>query len=352
MAPYAVSARLSLPRLLEVSAATAPGGDSTRSGAASAMAPYAASARLPLPRLLETAAATAAGLDPTRAGAASRERGLRVAVAYGVSLLRGLPAVHLDRKHMQEEVPRVGNQAMTEMNGPSCSSRPKRIGPVPSKADFDNNTQGTDSYHDPNNSRLFVGCLDQSITDDDPLQAFSPYGELVNVKVLASKAWGFVTYSNRASAEEAMIMLNGSQLGSNTMRLWGYCSASKQYQLDRQNEAYTSTLHNDDPNVAALMGAGLVLRRGFLGNCCDKRSLSRMMGYGSITRLFFYALAFNGFSQACKDGYSLCCILAYAARRYSPDSWRPFGECMVQHYREEMSSDFGGGCEFYLLGSD
>ncbi|CAL5034221.1 unnamed protein product [Urochloa decumbens] len=124
-------------------------------------------------------------------------------------------------------------QAMTEMNGAYCSTRPMRIGPAPNRKNFDHSTQGTDSYHDPNNSRLFVGCLDQSITDDDLLRAFSPYGELVNVRVLASKACGFVTYSNRASAEEAMRMLNGSQLGGNNLRLsWGRRPGNKQ---DQQN---------------------------------------------------------------------------------------------------------------------
>ncbi|TKW29949.1 hypothetical protein SEVIR_2G002400v4 [Setaria viridis] len=120
-------------------------------------------------------------------------------------------------------------QAMTEMNGAYCSTRPMRIGPAPNKKYFDHSTQGTDSYHDPNNSRLFVGSLDQSITDDDLLRAFSPYGELVNVRVLPGKACGFVTYSNRASAEEAMRMLNGSQLGGNNLRLtWGRRSGNKQ----------------------------------------------------------------------------------------------------------------------------
>ncbi|PVH63313.1 hypothetical protein PAHAL_2G002100 [Panicum hallii] len=120
-------------------------------------------------------------------------------------------------------------QAMTEMNGAYCSTRPMRIAPAPNKKDFVHSTQGTDSYHDPNNSRLFVGCLDKSITDDDVLRAFSPYGELVSVKVLQGKGCGFVTYSNRASAEEALRMLNGSQLGGNAMRLsWGRPSANKQ----------------------------------------------------------------------------------------------------------------------------
>jgi len=43
--------------------------------------------------------------------------------------------------------------------------------------------------------QLFVGQLDQSVTYEDLLQAFRPYGELIDVKILAGKGCGFVTYS-------------------------------------------------------------------------------------------------------------------------------------------------------------
>ncbi|WVZ61437.1 hypothetical protein U9M48_011307 [Paspalum notatum var. saurae] len=122
-------------------------------------------------------------------------------------------------------------QAMTEMNGAYCSTRPMRIGPAPIKKNFAHNKQGTDSYHGTNNSRLFVGNLSKSVTDEDLMQAFSPFGELVDVKILEGKGCGFVSYSNRASAEEAIKMLNGSQLGGNAMKLsWGRRSANKENQ--------------------------------------------------------------------------------------------------------------------------
>ncbi|KAG2639360.1 polyadenylate-binding protein RBP45C-like isoform X1 [Panicum virgatum] len=135
---------------------------------------------------------------------------------------------------------------MTEMNGAYCYTRPMRIGPAPNNKDCVHSTQGTDSCHNPNNSRLFVGCLDKSITDDDVLRAFSPYGELVSVKVLQGKGCAFVTYSNRASAEEAMRMLNGSQLGGNAMRLtWGRRATNKQ---DGQNDGRYGRPKSFDPS--------------------------------------------------------------------------------------------------------
>uniref|UniRef100_A0A0A9E2L5 RRM domain-containing protein n=1 Tax=Arundo donax TaxID=35708 RepID=A0A0A9E2L5_ARUDO len=119
---------------------------------------------------------------------------------------------------------------MTEMDGAYCSTRPMRIRPAPNKKTL-YNMQRTDSDQDPNNSKLFVGCLDENVTDEDLKQAFSPYGELVDVKVLAGKNCGFVTYSNRTSAAEAIRVLNGSKLGCRTIKLsFGRRSANKQGQ--------------------------------------------------------------------------------------------------------------------------
>uniref|UniRef100_A0A0D9VVS9 RRM domain-containing protein n=1 Tax=Leersia perrieri TaxID=77586 RepID=A0A0D9VVS9_9ORYZ len=134
-------------------------------------------------------------------------------------------------------------RAMTEMNGQYCSSRPMRIGAASNKKNIGGqqqpsamyqNTQGTDSDSDPNNTTVFVGGLDPSVTDEVLKQTFSPYGELVYVKIPVGKRCGFVQYSNRASAEEAIRVLNGSQLGGQSVRLsWGRSPGNKQPQQDQ-----------------------------------------------------------------------------------------------------------------------
>jgi hypothetical protein len=45
--------------------------------------------------------------------------------------------------------------------------------------------------------QLFVGGLDLSVTGEDLKEAFSPYGEITDVKVIVGKRCGFVTYSSR-----------------------------------------------------------------------------------------------------------------------------------------------------------
>ncbi|KAK3150090.1 hypothetical protein QOZ80_3AG0227820 [Eleusine coracana subsp. coracana] len=135
-------------------------------------------------------------------------------------------------------------RAMTEMNGQYCSSRPMRLGPTSNKKNTGGqqqpstviyqNAQGTDSDIDPNNTTVFVGGLDPSVTDELLKQTFGPYGELLYVKIPAGKRCGFVQYSSRASAEEAIRMLNGSQLGGQNIRLsWGRSPANKQPQQEQ-----------------------------------------------------------------------------------------------------------------------
>ncbi|XP_011628460.1 polyadenylate-binding protein RBP45 isoform X1 [Amborella trichopoda] len=132
-------------------------------------------------------------------------------------------------------------RAMTEMNGVFCSTRPMRIGPAttkktvgvqqqyPAKAPYQSNPQASQSESDPNNTTIFVGGLDPNVNDDILKQVFGQYGELIHVKIPVGKRCGFVQFANRACAEEALLMLNGTQLGQQSIRLsWGRSPSNKQ----------------------------------------------------------------------------------------------------------------------------
>ncbi|CAB4275807.1 unnamed protein product [Prunus armeniaca] len=133
-------------------------------------------------------------------------------------------------------------RAMTEMNGVLCSTRPMRIGPAANKNAGGSqqylkgsyqNSQGSKNESDPNNTTIFVGNLDGNVTDDHLRQVFSQYGDLVHVKIPAGKRCGFVQFQDRSCAEEALRVLNGSQLGAQNIRLsWGRSPSNKQPQAD------------------------------------------------------------------------------------------------------------------------
>ncbi|XVF77465.1 hypothetical protein PTKIN_Ptkin14bG0046200 [Pterospermum kingtungense] len=162
-------------------------------------------------------------------------------------------------------------RAMTEMNGIYCSTRAMRIGPAANKKPVTGelypkatyqNAQGNPGETDPNNTTIFVGGLDPSVSEDQLKQIFSQLGEVVHVKIPANKHCGFVQYANRASAEQALSVLNGTILGGRNVRLsWGRSPSSKQAQPDQAQwnggyygyaqgyEAYGYAPPPQDPNM-------------------------------------------------------------------------------------------------------
>uniref|UniRef100_A0A5B7AC94 Putative polyadenylate-binding protein RBP47-like n=1 Tax=Davidia involucrata TaxID=16924 RepID=A0A5B7AC94_DAVIN len=144
------------------------------------------------------------------------------------------------------------SQAMTEMNGVYCSSRPMRIGAATprkssgyqqqysSQGGYVPNgisAQGSQFDGDSTNTTIFVGGLDPSVTDEDLRQQFSQYGEIVSVKIPVGKGCGFVQFANRNNAEEALQKLNGTIIGKQTVRLsWGRNPANKQLRADFSNQ--------------------------------------------------------------------------------------------------------------------
>ncbi|KAL8205629.1 hypothetical protein R6Q57_009180 [Mikania cordata] len=133
-------------------------------------------------------------------------------------------------------------RAMSEMNGVLCSSRPMRIGPAATKpgagggmqkASYQS-AQGSQGESDPNNTTIFVGGLDPSVSDEALRQVFGQFGELIHVKIPIGKRCGFVQFANRQCAEQALSRLNGTELGGQNVRLsWGRSPSSKQGQPEQ-----------------------------------------------------------------------------------------------------------------------
>ncbi|KAL6999302.1 Polyadenylate-binding protein rbp45 [Sarracenia purpurea var. burkii] len=143
-------------------------------------------------------------------------------------------------------------RAMTEMNGVVCSTRPMRVGPAATKKPAGSQPYQKATYQspqgnaagetDPNNTTIFVGALDESVTDDHLRQVFGQFGELIHVKIPAGKRCGFVEFADRACAEQALSILNGTQLGGHNIRLsWGRSPSSKQAQAQAQAQAQVQT---------------------------------------------------------------------------------------------------------------
>jgi len=68
-------------------------------------------------------------------------------------------------------------------------------------------------------SKLYVGNLSYSVSNDELEVLFSSYGEVKEVKIIEGKGFGFVEMSNQAEAEKAREALSGSDYKGRTLRV-------------------------------------------------------------------------------------------------------------------------------------
>ena len=119
--------------------------------------------------------------------------------------------------------------ALADMNGVYCGNRPMRVSLATPK-------NSNARYHqlalqapalvqqptDPTNTTVFVGGLSSPVTEDELRRYFSPFGDIVYVKIPPNKGCGFVQFVSRLSAETAIHQMNGYQIGNSRIRLsWG-----------------------------------------------------------------------------------------------------------------------------------
>ncbi|XP_051134593.1 polyadenylate-binding protein RBP47-like [Andrographis paniculata] len=170
------------------------------------------------------------------------------------------------------------SRAMTEMNGAFCSSRPMRLGVATPKKSVPHSLYSSQavilsggpangivphghSENDSSNTTIFVGGLDSDVTDDELRQTFTPFGEVLSVKIPAGKGCGFVQFADRSSAEEALQRLNGTVIGKQTVRLsWGRNMGNKQSRMDPNSQwngvYYGRQAYSGYPYAAAAPYAG------------------------------------------------------------------------------------------------
>lgn len=91
-------------------------------------------------------------------------------------------------------------------------------------------------YLDPNNTTVFVGGLRSEVSEQTLFTLFKPFGTIQQIKIPSGKNCGFLKYSTREEAEEAIQAMEGFIIGGNRVRLgWGRVSANnKKYHQQRQ----------------------------------------------------------------------------------------------------------------------
>ena len=82
-------------------------------------------------------------------------------------------------------------------------------------------------------SKLYVGNLSYSITDDQLQELFTPHGSVQSANVIGNKGFGFVELGSNAEAEKAKEALDGSEFEGRTLRV-----DEARPQRERSNRSY------------------------------------------------------------------------------------------------------------------
>ena len=110
---------------------------------------------------------------------------------------------------------------------------------------------------DPYNTTLFVGGIDDTVSEELLIDTFLDFGTVVNVKIPSGRGCAFVQFATRAHAENA-IKLHGSLVGSCRIRLsWGRPSqtASMTSQPQTAGMGASASAWMSDPSLAAMNGS-------------------------------------------------------------------------------------------------
>ena len=68
-------------------------------------------------------------------------------------------------------------------------------------------------------SKLYVGNLKYSVTNEQLQELFGQYGDVKNVNVIEFKGFGFVEMASPSEAEKAKTALDGSEFEGRTLRV-------------------------------------------------------------------------------------------------------------------------------------
>lgn len=110
-------------------------------------------------------------------------------------------------------------------------------------------------FNDPHNTTVFVGGLSSEVSEHTLFMLFKPFGSIQQIKIPPGKNCGFIKYSTRDEAEEAIAAMEGFIIGGNAVRLsWGRLSVNnKRYQLQQQQIAHAAQM---EAAAAISMGLG------------------------------------------------------------------------------------------------
>mmetsp|Transcript_8504 Transcript_8504/g.24005 ORF Transcript_8504/g.24005 Transcript_8504/m.24005 type:complete len:418 (+) Transcript_8504:49-1302(+) len=137
--------------------------------------------------------------------------------------------------------PMERDQALAEMQGQIIGTRPIKLNIAMTKSKTESTSSSSSlpsndpAVNDPTNTTIFIGGIDESVSEDMLRGAFARYGDLVYARIPGGRGCGFVQYTTRESAENCL-ELNGTNLGNCKIRVsWGRPSRSSSSSSNNPN---------------------------------------------------------------------------------------------------------------------
>ncbi|GMH02652.1 hypothetical protein Nepgr_004491 [Nepenthes gracilis] len=118
-----------------------------------------------------------------------------------------------------------GMMSPRPLNG-SPGSVHSPVGNSPSRPSSEANSSSKTQVEGPPGANLFIYHIPQEFGDQELANAFQQFGRVLSAKVFvdkatgASKCFGFVSYDSPASAQSAITMMNGFQLGGKKLKVF------------------------------------------------------------------------------------------------------------------------------------
>ncbi len=130
---------------------------------------------------------------------------------------------------------------------------------------------------DPNNTTVFVGGINSSVSEDALRSLFDPFGDIVNVCVPPGKGCGFVRFTTHESAQQAVNEMQGFVLGGSRIRLrWGRSGQRRQWRqkqesMNQMSPSFANPIIMQSPGApvpppsSPPLGVGMSVGMGMVG---------------------------------------------------------------------------------------
>ncbi|CCE82254.1 Piso0_001971 [Millerozyma farinosa CBS 7064] len=161
--------------------------------------------------------------------------------------------------HPQSQYPALSSssEALNSVRHHGHSVIPDSISSYNGTEGLSNNLYGIhhgQPFADPKNTTVFVGGLSAEVNDQTLFALFKPFGIIQQVKIPPGKNCGFIKYSKRQEAEDAIASMQGFIIGGNRVRLsWGKVSTNNK----KFNNYQQQMVQAAQMQVAAAMSMGL-----------------------------------------------------------------------------------------------